>query len=351
VPRIADSYTGCAVYVYATLEDARTGESINGAGSGLLVCVPINSDFAAGYVVTNRHVVTKAGSPVLRLNRKDGGVECIRTNLRDWFMHPGGDDVAVFPLDIEWEDLKFTFIQQEIFLTPEIIAAEDVGIGDDTVMVGRFIGHDGKQKNTPAVRFGNIAMMPIEKIVSEAGIAQESFLVEMRSLPGYSGSAVFIYSPCAMNDMSVRRSGKTHDEDEAERMKEKEEKGWAIPSFPLSFTRPKGPFLLGVDWCHLHSRSYVRGGDGKVLDDRTFVEQNSGIAGVIPAWKIADVLNSEELVAMRRKEDEKITQKKAESRVSLDYAETREARRPDEPFTQEDFEAALKKTSRKTGGK
>ena len=62
-------------------------------------------------------------------------------------------------------------------------------------MVGRFVSHEGKQQNSPAVRFGNIAMMQKEKIIDERGVAQESFLVEIRSLPGYSGSAVLIYSP------------------------------------------------------------------------------------------------------------------------------------------------------------
>jgi hypothetical protein len=29
------------------------------------------------YIVTNRHVVAKAGNPVIRLNRKDGDGKCI----------------------------------------------------------------------------------------------------------------------------------------------------------------------------------------------------------------------------------------------------------------------------------
>jgi len=70
-------------------------------------------------------------------------------------------------------------------------------------MVGRFIGHDGHQRNTPAVRFGNIAMMPDEKIKAADGTEQEGFLVELRSVPGCSGSAVYIYSPNAMQDMST----------------------------------------------------------------------------------------------------------------------------------------------------
>ena len=32
-------------------------------------------------------------------------------------------------------------------------------------------------------------------------------LIEVRSLPGYSGAAVYLYSPNAMNDISKRRNG------------------------------------------------------------------------------------------------------------------------------------------------
>jgi hypothetical protein len=47
-------------------------------------------------------------------------------------------------------------------------------------MVGRFINHEGKQRNLPALRYGNIAMMPLEPIIQqETGITQESFFVKI----------------------------------------------------------------------------------------------------------------------------------------------------------------------------
>jgi hypothetical protein len=159
------------------------------------------------YVVTNRHVVHGTPTPVIRLNRIDGSVMGFVTNQADWTVHPDGDDLAVLPIPINRKEVRSMSIGPDRFVTQQLIADEDIGIGDDTIMVGRFIGHDGRQRNTPAVRFGNIAMMPHEKIKTTTGFEQESFLVELRSMPGYSGSAVYIYSPYAMHDMSTRRSG------------------------------------------------------------------------------------------------------------------------------------------------
>jgi len=68
-----------------------------------------------------------------------------------------------------------------------------LGYGDDIFMVGRFITFDGKQRNTPVVRFGQISMLPAEPVEVDGGRAQEEvFLVECRSIGGLSGSPVFV---------------------------------------------------------------------------------------------------------------------------------------------------------------
>jgi hypothetical protein len=339
VPRIADSYNDCAVYIYQSMLDARIGEHFG--GSGFLCHVPFqtNTNWSELYVVTNWHVVKKAKTPVIRLNRKDGFTECIEAAMDNWFQHPDGDDIAVFPLRTEYETLNIYSFSVADFVSPEKIADEDIGIGDDTVMIGRFVNHEGTQRNSPAVRFGNIAMMNHEKIVNEeTGVEQEAFLVEVRSLPGYSGSAVLIYSPCAMNDMSTRRRGLKR-----EGLPPQGE----MPSEGFfAQLSPKGPFLLGIDFCHINRRGIVRDRFGKAVTEGWYVDENTGMAGVIPAWKIKEVLGLKELKEMRDKEDSDITGKKDKSAASLDTAE-----RDDSVFTKEDFEATLTKASRKISSK
>jgi len=265
---------------------------------------------------------------VIRFNRKDGTVEYIETKAEHWFRHPHGDDVAVTPVGVDigtLGPLKGWSIPLGLFVTPQIISDEDIGIGDDTIMVGRFVNHEGKQNNSPAVRFGNIAMMAEEKIVTKEGLAQEAFLIEVRSLPGYSGSAVFIYSPCAMNDMSQRREGRRRGEYPPNQEPLERVRGGAVVDHhdpgDLNWMARKGPYLLGIDFCHINRKAHILDSKGEKVEEKWYVEENTGMAGVIPAWKIAEVLNLEELIAMRDKDDHEITDRKNKSGASLDYTE------------------------------
>jgi hypothetical protein len=323
MPRIADGYTYCAVYIYASLDDAKHGEQYGGSGFVASVSLTENPEWIECYVVTNWHVVLLAKTPVIRINRRDGKVEYIETKLSHWFRHPDGDDIAVIPIDVVLAELQVWTVGVELFVTPKIVFDEDIGIGDDTVMIGRFVNHEGKQKNSPAVRFGNIAMMTEEKIVTESGLTQEALLVEVRSLPGYSGSAVFIYSPCAMNDMSRRRQGRKKGEWPEGNNPNQQVTGTGATNFQVpnfDHMNPKGPYLLGIDFCHINRKANVLTAKGKKVEDELYVNENTGMAGVIPAWKIAEVLNIEELRQMRDREDRKITEKKTSSGVSLDAA-------------------------------
>jgi hypothetical protein len=342
VPRIADKFTDIAVYIYFSVEDAEDGRAIGGTGFIVDKTFETNPNLHYLYVVTNKHVIEKS-DPVIRINRKDGTTKRIPTRADQWELHRGGDDVAVFHLDIEqWNTVQIATLPTKDFVTPQLIADEDIGIGDDTVMVGRFISHEGKQQNTPSVRFGNIAMMPREPIIRKDNFPQESFLVEMRSLSGYSGSAVLIYSPCARNDMSQRRHGRGVPV--LPDLPGVGEKPKWLPQETLdqmsNMESPKGPYLLGIDWCHLCDTSPVTDKDGAKLAYDWKVSQNTGMAGVIPAWKIAEVLDCEVFMKDRKKEAERIT--KASSGIALDVSN-----KPAE-FTKEDFEVALKKASRKT---
>jgi hypothetical protein len=354
MPRISDVYTDCAVYIYRSVEDARNGE--RQGGSGFLASYPVANDPHRHYVyaVTNKHVVKRAKTPVIRLNRKDGTVEYVSASEQEWTTHEDGDDIAVLLLAMNLADVKYHAISTDRFLTQEIVTSEDVGIGDDTFMVGRFVNHEGKQQNTPSVRFGNIAMMPKERIQTKEGLAQEAFLVEVRSLPGYSGSAVFIYSPCASNDMSLRRSGmdRMATVRELKRIEEESPSPWVAMGesaelhnkFQTTFVAPKGPYLLGVDFCHLHRRAPVREkGTEQPHSDGWYVEENTGMAGVIPAWKIAEVLEDEELAKVRKQAEEEL--RRQSEGVSLDVTEEHEEKGRN--FTKADFEDALKKVSRK----
>lgn len=73
-------------------------------------------------------------------------------------------------------------------------------------VVGRFVNAEGRQKNLPTLRFGNIAQSPQEKIKQDrvfGSFEQESYLVEARTISGYSGSPV-----CVLLDPAWKRPGR-----------------------------------------------------------------------------------------------------------------------------------------------
>ena len=52
----------------------------------------------------------------------------------------------------------------------------NMGVGDEVFMLGRFISHSGIQKNQPLARFGNIALMPDERILDGRKLRIEAYL-------------------------------------------------------------------------------------------------------------------------------------------------------------------------------
>lgn len=324
MPPIDQAYLECVVYIYKSEADAKAGEQFG--GSGFLVSVPYNEnpDRFAIYAITNNHVINGCrNTAAIRLNTVDGLTDVIKTNPADWMRHAEAADIRAIPLQLPHGQYKHGAVPVGTFLSREIARILCVGPGDDAFMVGRFVNHEGKQRNTPSVRFGNISMMPHEPIRDHYGIDQESFLVECRSIPGYSGSPVFL-SPMVP---AVKIRGRV-DLDSF----------WKLsPHHPAS-----GPWLLGVDWCHLPNYEPifdVQG--GKKTEHKGMVAQsNTSMAGVIPAWLLRELLNEEDLVKQRDEEDKAITKERNKSNVVEDSSDETE-------FTKQDFEAALKKVSRK----
>jgi hypothetical protein len=286
VPRIDDSILDCMIYLYPSVAEAEDGRRAGGAGFWVGVDSEEAPAFWHPYAVTNRHVVNKlrGKSGVIRVNRIGGGFDIIETDLDGWLPHPNGDDVAVYPLNVDLS-LKTRYVSRRQFLSPERIAKLDIGPGNNVFMVSRVMSHSGKFLNTPALRFGNISMMPIEPVINADYLGQESFLVEGRSLAGTSGSPVF-----------VQFSIEDHARPEGPHLADKTE-------------METGPWLLGINWGHLQlvdpdyefivkssDSGYVRHPNG------WRVRVNTGIMQVVPAWKIWEILELPELIERRRVE-------------------------------------------------
>ncbi len=287
---VQQAYLDCIVYIYGTKVDAEAG-ALCGA-SGFLVAVPLetNSERNKFYIVTARHVLERMPNPVVRFNRREGVAIAEETNRTRWIDNPDNDDFSVLPLPIGIEDSEYRI--NAVFLAEFVDRGRNNAIlpGDEVFMVGRFFSHEGKQKNAPAVRFGNISMMAIETMEGKYRNDQETYLVEQRSLPGYSGSPVFV-----LLDPSQPRPPY-----------------WIVPGNRIGKLNMErtGPWLLGIDWVHIHSYEPLLKGDtiagaGKVGGQ--WVKAHTGMAGVIPAWRLSQMLLSDDFKAARKRDDDSVT--------------------------------------------
>lgn len=328
MPRIADQFLDSVVYLYPSVEDAEVGRAAG--GTGFLINIPSeeHEGYGFAYCVTNSHVVREGegNSPVIRLNTKDGGTDIIELSNENWVHHQDGDDLAVCPMAMNDPDyFNYYEIPLRLLATKELMERQRIGPGDEVFMVGRFVTHEGRQRNTPVVRFGNISMMPWEPIGHGRGYAVESFLVETRSLSGFSGSPVFVY----ITPYSARPKG-----------------------FPEA---EQGIWLLGVDWGHLPVHESVKKKEREKwvdVPEGWVVKSNSGQMAVAPAWKLQELIDQEELVVGRKEAEDELTRKKESSPVVLDMFPQnarRSGRSPQEPneFTEDEFEDAIDRVSRR----
>jgi hypothetical protein len=162
------------------------------------------------------------------------------------------------------ESYKINAIPQESLVTKDFIKEHDIGIGDEILLLGRFVNREGIQHNSPTARFGHIAQMlgdPINVLIGgKEHIQDEAILGEVRSIGGYSGSPVYV-----LPNSTFRRNGKPIPDDRA--------------------------VILGVDFCHIQSLAKAYDQHGKELSHFQ-IPQNTGMAGIVPAWKVDELLKS-----------------------------------------------------------
>jgi hypothetical protein len=290
--RVAESARNCIVYLYASREEAERGVRAAATGFLIYIATPLDAADAGGvtglsythvYLVTNDHVVQRCGSSTFaRLNRKDTELlEILPLDSDRWHSHPGGDDVAVCYLGCDPRlPAESHYLSSGRFVTKKHLVDGYVGLGDDCMMIGRFAPHPGTRRNIPVVRFGNISMLPEEGVTfTERAHTQEAFLVEMRSRGGFSGSPVFLMPQLTWH----------HDE---------------APVI-LSYDSETRDQTLGIVCGHFHDWTRIRARLKSTQEDvECEIEDNSGMAIVIPAWRIQELLETEELTRARAEAEE-----------------------------------------------
>jgi len=294
MPKIPQAILRCSFYLYASEQDAIAGK--NPGGSGFLVA--LSSPFADlnhHYGVTNHHVV-RDGFSCIRINRAGGSYEVFEFDPSEWYFAPGGDDVAVIPLDYHRiQTLANTFVGDHLLLLDQQIQEAEIGPGDDVFMIGLFLDlEDGT--SSPSCRFGNISTAPISiptSATNRHNYHGKNYCIDMHSRTGYSGSPVFVH----------RTPGDDLD--------------WIItekkPSITTLFS------LLGIHCGQFSEKMPVRKSEGKSSRrekaKEEYIEGMSGMTIVVPTQRILETLGMTKLNELRKIEADLLS--KPRGRVSV----------------------------------
>ncbi len=263
--------------------------SIHWRGTGFFVTVdhPPGNPIIFNYLVTAKHVADaiEGKRAILRMSAQEGGPAFFNVPPEaKWWRHPvtpDSVDVAVLPWMPPYDVADFRLMQShEWLLTDEIIKTRNIGPGDNVYAVGLFSLAIGRERNIPIVRTGHIAIMSKEKIpgirIGDWRGEAEVYVVEARSIGGLSGSPVFVRG-------TINAPIKTGKD------------GENVVMHGIGH-----PYLLGLVHGHWVIRSdEINEVRIKPTGERS--EANLGLAIVVPAQKIAEVLNHPGLVEIRDK--------------------------------------------------
>jgi hypothetical protein len=294
--RIPDYLLNCVAFFGRQVQRKNGSSKIELGGTGFVLQFPIpDMDMAWGYLVTARHNILDLGDEKydIRINRKDGMKQdyLIDPKQHRWYFHPTEEDkvdVAICEWEIEGYAATRSVLQKQL-LTDEQIKDFYIGPGDEIFLIGLFHPTNNPMKNTPVVRVGNVATVDPE-IIATAKIGDyegpiEAYLIDTRTIHGFSGSPVFVRETIEHANMSVR--------------------GAAGGTRRTSLFSQGDYHLLGL----VHGHIVVSDEDDEEK------EEHAGISTVVPARKILEVLNHPKLVERREVERLEVIKARAKSSV------------------------------------
>jgi hypothetical protein len=317
---IDPQFRKCVTYLFLDLKDDDTGKiDRKPIATAFFVCVPIlGGNAQAVYIVTARHTIRRSrpyGTLSVRFNLTDGSYIDMPSPQDNWSEHPTTDVAVCATLVPVKHDTKWLPIS--MFENQKFIIANTVREGDDVFFCGMFKPFPGIEKMQPLIRFGNISLMPYEKIYlqdspEDAPYLADAYLVEARSWGGHSGSPTFLYFKPDRNPGTINI---------------------------VSGAGGPPTVLLGLVSSHYQLQEDVRF-QGDVLGSGK-VDINAGIATVIPARFISELLLGDEYMEQRKGIEEILKQKvhPLKPEINIEEAEKIE-------LSKKEFEEVLRKISR-----
>jgi Trypsin-like peptidase domain len=250
-------------------------------GTGFFVNVkdPTSPDRIFGYLVTAKHVLQTDDQQafrseiLIRLNVTGGESELAKVQLtpdgknKNVFVHPDSTvDIAVVPALPGPTHFEIKTIPEDLIVTKDKFKELKIREGSEVFFTGLFAPFVNTKRNYPVVRFGRVALVTDERI-DFGGVKAELYLMETNAYGGNSGSPVFFY---------------------------------------LGSDRQPGAIVVGNPVLELAGVMSGRFNDAVAVEAmetsvKNFVRPSMGIAGVVPAYKLHEILFSKELVELRSK--------------------------------------------------
>lgn len=280
-------------------DDTPGNGGIHCCGTGFLIGYD-----TVGYLVTAKHVAQQLnGIPFLvRVNKKDHTSENIHADNVNWFFHPDPSvDVAViqFHFSRTKTDYDVLYFPDSVLAVGDQIQRDAVkahgtiGIGDLTYTIGLFRLMSGEKRNLPIVHLGSIAMVPQDEKIPvkdwnnpDKRIFVEGYLVETQAIQGLSGSPVFVRRTLTMPSVPITMLPNLTTQQQIDFFNN------SYVSAPQTFVH-----LLGI-W---QSSWDAPPDEIMAVQSGRNVRVPVGIGIVVPAQKIIETLELEELVDMRKK--------------------------------------------------
>ena len=258
---------------------------------------------------------------MIRLNTRDGGTDIIDLDCSEWDFLPHKYDIAAAPVRIDDDTHDISYVSTHMFTEPpkadvtgmRRFYGDKIGVGEDVFMIGLFMIIVVSLQMSLARGSAILVWMPISRatIRQTTGYDGESYIVDMHSRTGFSGSPVFVYRTFGSDLTENRKNRSNSIEMEFDRLEiEPNRLSTGNPSWhPQSFGgRVRGSSgrlktsrsllkLLGIHWgqfpeeWELRNKKKLSESKVPLILDGASVKGFSGMTCVIPASHILEVLN------------------------------------------------------------
>ncbi|MEK6190744.1 MAG: trypsin-like peptidase domain-containing protein [Chloroflexota bacterium] len=322
-----DQYPKSVVFVVGLRRDPASGAFVQTAiGTAFFVAIPTAlPDRVWVYLVTAAHVVEAETETWVRVRAKNGLLPLVR--VPQWTIHPK-DDVAVTLVGGVANDLDMICVQEAIFLD---VWPRKPTVGDRVYFIGLLaMAESMVQENVPMVRSGTLGRMYQERVPLRHGddrvTYHQAHLIDCRSYGGFSGSPCFVQFQSTLGE-GERRGG----------------------VFVGGVSLVPETVCLGLISGHWDDMVRAKA-TGEMANDE--IAQNirfpinTGVGIVTPIEKVRECLMDENLKAARDADDAQLVETAArEEREKAGTPDTTDE--PPAGLTKSDFEAALRKVSRR----